>query len=141
MIEKIQQFVEENKFTIVYSMFGVTVFSSYYFYLRYVLAKNYNIKLKKKQNMLDTSFRELLTSNKQPKIMKVVFTEAESSSGNFRKIVIDKIKETFPKKDMGVLINCSVIFYQYLSPRKYSIQDASHSSQVSTTMTNSMSII
>ena len=40
--------------------------------------------------------------------MKIVFTEAENSSGDYRKIVIDRIKEVFPQKDLGVLINCSV---------------------------------
>jgi hypothetical protein len=49
--------------------------------------------------------------------MKIVFTEADKSSGNFRKIVIDKIKEVFPQKDIGVLINCTVIFHLF-QPKK-----------------------
>ncbi len=58
--------------------------------------------------------------------MKIVFTEAEKGSGNYRKIVIDKIKEAFPKKDLGVLINCAVSFFINSSLKSFLKQDVNH---------------
>ena len=94
-------------------MFGASVFSTYFLYLRKEIAKHHGLEIFSKQNKLDTTFEDLLEANKNTDVMKIVFTEADKSSGNYRKNVIDKIKEVFPEKDIGVLINCTVNFSHY----------------------------
>ena len=141
MFEKIVDTVANNKNSCMYSLLGASLLAGYFCLGRDMLSKHYGVQLRRNKNLLDTSFQELYKANKQPNIMKIVFTEADKSSGNYRKMVIEKIKDTFPNMGFGVLINCSVYYFLKISRRNCTTQGVKLLLRLfSTTMKNTSTI-
>lgn len=62
----------------------------------------------KHTNLLDVSLATLIASQSHARIKKIVITTSSSSKGNFRKTLIDFLKERLTQDGVKVLINCSV---------------------------------